>query len=111
NQGRKDLLTDPYKAVASDACFIIETIDLQSFINSVTSGSGIMGEIGRIKDLDRFNTKVKILADQVNKTGYQKIMNGSSAVISFHISPEGKLKPLLSVAVLSNTRINNLKEI
>jgi len=110
-QGRKDLLSDPYKAVPSDACFIIETVDLQSFINSVTSGSGIMGEMGKIKDLDRFNSKVKILADQVNNTGYQKIMNSNSAVISFHISPEGKVQPLLSIAVLSNARVNNLKEI
>ena len=31
--------------------------------------------MGKIKDLDRFNSKVKILADQVNNTGYQKIMN------------------------------------
>ncbi|HPY67402.1 MAG TPA: hypothetical protein PLP03_04470 [Bacteroidales bacterium] len=110
-QGRKDLLSDPYKAVPSDACFIIETVDLQSFINSVTSGSGILGEMGKIKDLDRFNSKVKILADQVNNTGYQKIMNSNSAVISFHISPEGKVQPLLSIAVLSNARVNNLKEI
>ena len=111
HQGRKNFLTDPYKAVPSDACFIIETIDLQSFINSVTSGTGIMGEIGKVKDFKRFNSKVKFLADQINKTGYQKILNGNSAVISFHISSEGKVQPLLSMAVLSNTRIKHLKEI
>jgi len=111
HQGRKNLLTDPYKAVPSDACFIIETIDLQSFINSITSGSGIMGEVGKVKDFNRFNTKVKFLADQINKTGYQKIMSGNSAVISFHISSGGKVQPLLSMAILSGTRIKHLKEI
>ncbi len=111
HQGRKNLLTDPYKAVPSDACFLIETIDLQSFVNSVTSGSGIMGEISKVKDFNRFNTKVRFLADQINKTGYQKITSGNSAIISFHLSSEGKVQPLLSMAVLSSTRIKHLKEI
>ena len=44
-QGRKDLFTDPYKVIGSDACIVIETIDLRNLINSVTTGKGLFAEI------------------------------------------------------------------
>lgn len=110
-QGRRTLLTDPYKAIAPSACFVIETIDLQSFINSLTTEKGLFGEVGKIKEFEDFNRKMKFIADQLNKPGYKKLMNGSSGVISFHLSKTGKLHPLLSMAVLSEVRTNQLKEI
>ncbi len=110
-QGRKNLLTDPYKAISPSACIVIETVDLQSFINSITTDKGIMGEAGKMKGFENFNRKIKFLADQLNKTGYNKILNGNSAVISFHLSPAGELQPLLSLTVLSNVRSKQLKEI
>ncbi|HPR72218.1 MAG TPA: hypothetical protein PLX41_01025 [Bacteroidales bacterium] len=111
HQGRKTILTDPYKAVPSDAFLIIETIDLQSFLNSVTSDNGIMAEVASIKDLDRLNTKIRFLARQVNKTECHKIQSGSSAIISFSFSEEGNTEALLSLAVLSGTKIRHLKEV
>jgi hypothetical protein len=110
-QGRRTLLTDPYKAITPSACFVIETIDLQSFINSLTTGKGLFGEVGKIKEFEDFNRKMKFLADQLNKPGYKKLMSGSSGVISFHLSKTGKLQSLLSMAVLSQVRTNQLKEI
>ncbi|MDQ1332681.1 MAG: hypothetical protein QG576_716 [Bacteroidota bacterium] len=110
-QGRRTLLTDPYKAVSADACIIIETVDLQSFINSLTTGRGLFGEIGRIKEFEPFNRKMRFLADQMNKPGYKKIMGSSSSVLSFHISGKGKPVPLLSMAVSSDMKTRQLKEI
>jgi hypothetical protein len=110
-QGRKTLLTDPYKAISPSACFVIETIDLQSFFNSLTTGKGLFGEVGKIKDFEYLNLKIKFLADQLNKPGYRKIMNGTSGLMSFHLSRTGKLQPLLSMAVLAKSRTNQLKEI
>ena len=40
-QGRKSLFTDPYKTISPDACVIIETVDLKSFMNSLTTGRGL----------------------------------------------------------------------
>ncbi|MBG0857950.1 MAG: hypothetical protein IQL11_00495, partial [Bacteroidales bacterium] len=53
-QSRKTLFTDPYKAVTPDASIIIETVDLQSFFNSLTTGKGIMGEAERISEFGNF---------------------------------------------------------
>jgi len=66
-QGKKTLFTDPFKAITPDACFVLETIDLQSLLNSVTTGKGLFGEAGKVKELDGFNRKVKYLADQLNR--------------------------------------------
>ena len=110
-QGRRDLLTDPYKAISPSACFVIETIDLQSFINSLTTGKGLFGEAGKIKEFEDFNRKIKFIADQLNKQGYKKLISGNSGIISFHLSGTGKLQPLLSMAVPSEIRTRQLKEI
>ena len=109
-QGRRTLLTDPYKAVSANASIIIETVDLQSFINSLTTGHGLFGEIGKVKEFDSFNRKIRFLADQINKPGYKKIPGSSSSVISFHISEKGRPVPLLSMAVSSDLKIRQLKE-
>jgi hypothetical protein len=110
-QGRKTLFTDPYKAISPDASIIIETVDLQSFFNSLTTGKGLFGEVGKVKEFDVFNRKIKYLADQLNKAAFKKVMNGSSSVISFHFSKEGRLHPLLATAVSSEVRSRQLKEI
>lgn len=34
-QGRKTLLTDPYKAISPDACIVIETLDIQDFFKTL----------------------------------------------------------------------------
>ena len=94
-QGRKDLFTDPYKAISPDACIIIETVDLKSFMNSLTTGRGLFGEIGKVKELDGFNQELKYLADQLNKENFKKLFNDGSAIISFHPDDKGIIKPLL----------------
>ncbi len=71
-QGRKSFFTDPYKAVAPSASFVIETIDLQSFINSLTTGKGLFGEIDEINEFSSFSSKLKFLAGQVNNSSYKK---------------------------------------
>ena len=73
-QGRKDLFTDPYKAISPDACIIIETVDLKSFMNSLTTGRGLFGEIGKVKELDGFNQELKYLADQLNKENFKNCL-------------------------------------
>ena len=109
-QGRKDLFTDPYKVISSDACIVIETIDLRNLINSVTTGKGLFAEIGNLKEFKNFNIKLKYLADQINKPGYKKFLQEGNAIISFHPDKSGKLVPFLSKPIPAETRFSQLKE-
>ncbi len=109
-QGRKSMLTDPYKAITPSASFIIESIDLKSFLNSLTSGQGLSGEFSTITALEGFNRKLKYLADQLNRPDYQNILDGSRAVISFHATADGRVRPLLALAVRSDVRTGQLKD-
>ena len=104
-------MTDPYKAITPDASVVIETVDLQSFFNSLTTGKGLFGEIAKAKELDKFNRKIKYLADQLNKAAFKRLMNGNISVISFHFSGKGRFQPLLATAVSSDIRSRQLKEI
>ena len=96
-QGRKRLLTDPFKAISPSACIVIETVDLQSFMNSLTTGKGLFGEIAKIKEFESFNIKLKFLADQLNKPGYKELLEGGTALISFYPSRRRKLNAQLSL--------------
>ena len=110
HQGRKDLFTDPYKVISSDACIVIETIDLRNLVNSVTTGKGLFSEIGNLNEFNNFNIKLKYLADQINKPGYKKFLQEGTAIISFHPDKSGKLVPFLSKPIPAETRFRQLKE-
>jgi hypothetical protein len=109
-QGRKKLFTDPYKAITPDACVIIETVDLKSLLNSVTTGRGLFGEVAKVSELDRFNQKLKYLADLLNKESVKKLFNEDAAIVSFHAEGAGRIKTLLSMSVPGDVRLRHLKE-
>jgi len=109
-QGRKSLFTDPYKAISPGGCIVIETVDLQSFMNSLTTGKGLFGEAGKIKEFDSFNRKLKYLTDQLNKPEFKKFLYNGSSIISFHQTEKGKLQPLLSMTVPGKIRYRHIKE-
>jgi hypothetical protein len=109
-QGRKSLLTDPYRVISPEACIVIAPVDLQSFFNSLTTGKGLFGEVGKIKEFDTFNRKVKFLADQMNKPAYRNILDGSKALISFQLTDSEGIHSLLSLAVTSSVKLRQIRE-
>lgn len=110
NQNRKNLFTDPYKVIAPDACIVIETIDIRSFINSLTTGKGIFSELEKIKEFNNFSVKLKYIADQINKPGFKKFLQEGKALIAFHPSTGGKLVPLLSLSIPAEVSSRQIRE-
>ena len=109
-QGRKSLFTDPYKTISPDACVIIETVDLKSFMNSLTTGRGLFGELGKVKELARFNRELKYIADLLNKQNFKKLFTEGVATISFHAVKNGGLLPMLSMPVPADIKARHIKE-
>jgi hypothetical protein len=110
-QGRRSLFTDPYKAISPEACIVIETVDLQSFMNSLSTGKGLFGEAGKVREFDSFYRKLKFLTDQINKASFKKLFTDGKAIISFFPTKEGKLNPLLSMTLPVEIRNRQIKEI
>ncbi len=110
-QKRKNLVTDPYKAVSPSAGIVLETRDLQSFINSLTTGKGIFGEALNVKEFDTFNRKLKYLAVQANTSGFRNLFENSTSVISFQTDSRGNLQMLLSAAVPLTIRFRQIYDI
>ena len=109
-QGRRNLFTDPYKTIPPDAWVVIETVDLKSFMNSLTTGRGLFGEIGKIKELGTFNQHLKFLADLLNKESFKKLFNEGSAIISYHNNDKGKILTMLSMPVPGEIKSRHIKE-
>jgi hypothetical protein len=110
-QGKKSLFTEPYKAITPEACLVIETIDLQSFLNSITTGKGLFGEVGKVKEFENFNIKVKFITDQLNRKEFKRLVPDGSAIISISVSKTGGLEALLSMTVPSEIKTRQIKEI
>jgi len=110
-QGRKTLLTDPYKPISQQAFIVIETVDLQSFLNSLTIDKGLFGEVAKIKEFGVFSNKLSFIADQLNKADFKKLNTDGPAIISFY--PAGNRAPeaLLSMALPGDIRIRQIKEL
>jgi hypothetical protein len=105
------MLTDPFKAISPAACLVIETADLQSFMNSLTTGKGLFGEIAKIKEFESFNIKLRFIADQLNKPGYKELLEGGTALLSFYPSEEGRLNAQLTINVSADIKFRHIKEI
>jgi hypothetical protein len=109
-QGRRNLFTDPYKTIPPNAWVVIETVDLKSFMNSLTTGRGLFGEIGKIKELGRYNKHIKYIADLLNKESFKRLFNEGSALISFHNNDKGEILTMLSMSVSGEIKSRHLKE-
>lgn len=110
NQGRKNLATDPYRAISADACVVIETIDLQKFFSSITSGSGLFSDIGKISELSSFNTKVKYLSERLNKAELNRFLHAGTSLIAFYPSGDGRMVPFLSMAIPPESGPRQIRE-
>ncbi|MBW6501552.1 MAG: hypothetical protein K0B05_09185 [Bacteroidales bacterium] len=111
HRDRKDLLTDPYKAIAADACILIETSDFQSFINSITGEAGLFGELAKVQELNEFNARLKYLSGLMSRPAIKKIMDGGTTLISFHPSGSGKLVPFLSMVIPAEIKLRQVRDV
>ncbi len=109
-QGRKSFFSDPWKSVASDASIVIESLDIQSFMNSLTTGKGLFGEIPAIKGLEEFNVRLKYIADQLNKPSIKKILGDGPVILSFHNDKTNTLRPLFSKALYGKIKVKQVKD-
>lgn len=107
---RKTFLTDPFRAIPPDAVVIIEPRDLQGFIFSLTGEEGIAGELLKAENSGRVGGWVNFLADQFNRDWFKNMAGGTPSVISFHSGKNGQTEILLSVVLLQDAGIRQVKE-
>ena len=98
-QGRKNILSDPYKAIPADACFVLESVDLPSFLNNLTEESNLFKELANVKEFDAFNRRLKFLSGLINRKEYSNFFEQNASLISFHLTEKRKLIPLLAMSV------------
>ncbi len=110
-QGRKTLFSDPYKAVSPRTSILVETIDIKSFINSISSGKGLFGELAKVKELDVFNSKLKYFADLLNNPAFNDVNIDGPAVLSCTLTGKDNAGLLLSMAVPGDIRLRHVREI
>lgn len=109
-ESSKNLITDPYKSITPDACIVIETVDIKSLLNSLTTGRGLFGEIGKIKELSTINHDLKYLADMLNKQNFKNLFIDGTTIISFHTDRKGITFPVISMPVSGDVKLRHVKE-
>jgi hypothetical protein len=110
HQGRKSLFTDPFKLISPEAAIVIETDDVRNLINSVTTGKGLFSEIDKVKEFTSFSTKLKYIADQINKPGFTKFLQEGRVLVAFYPTENGKPDLFVSAAVPAESSLRQLRE-
>jgi hypothetical protein len=110
-QGKRNLLADPYKAIPGDACFILESDDLPVFLNNLTEESNLFKELSNINELRSFYSRLKFLSELINRKEYVNLFEQKTSLISFHLTEKGRLVPLLAMSVPPETTLRNIRGI
>jgi hypothetical protein len=108
-QGRRNIFTDPYNAVPTDACFILESTDLPSFLNNITRESPLFKELNNVKELSAFNARLKYFSGLINRREYDILFERNTSLVSFHMEERGKLIPLLAMSVPPEVRLRHIR--
>jgi hypothetical protein len=107
----KSISTDPFSVIPVDACFVIESVDLPDFLNSMTEGNRLFNILEKVKGTGPFCEKTKDLRNFVNNKGIREIFEKNRTIISFHPSAAGKIFPLLSMNLVQKSKYRQLLEI
>ena len=110
-RGRESVLTDPYKFVPEDACFIIESYNLAEFSNNLTSENGIFRELSSVKEISTFDSKLKAISRILNNNDFRPFFENSKVVVSFHLLNDAGLVPLLNMNLPQGTGRRQVREI
>lgn len=110
-QGRRNILTDPYNAIPVDACLVIESVNLPLLLNGLSEESGLFKELSNVKELSGFYQRLKYLSGLLNRNEYSRLFERNSSVISLHPTDNGKLVPLLVMSVPPEIRFRHIHEL
>ena len=110
-KGKRNIISDPYDVVPSDACFLVESIDLPGFFNSITEGNGLFTEMNSVKELTRLTDEIKYLSEFISRTEFSRVFENARSVISFHQGREAELIPLLSMNVAPQINYRQVHDI
>lgn len=102
--------SDPYSAVPISAGIVIETVDLRSFVNTLSSEIGFFGGLSQIEELAGFNSGLKRLAACLNNPHLGDIFKSeSNSVISFFAGDRSDIHALLSMPApeITNDHLKN----
>ena len=110
-KGNRNVFSDPYKVIPTDACFIIESNDLPELLNTFTQGNGLFKEMTSVKELDQFCRKLRYLTDLLNNKECKRLFGNNTALLSFHSNGKGEIIPLLSMNVPPEIRSRHILEI
>jgi hypothetical protein len=110
-QNNKTVFADPYKAIPTDACIIVESVDFKGLIKTISGKEGLFGEISKIKEFESINYNLQYLDSLLGNKDISKLFIETTTLVSLHIEGNGSLVPLLVTIVPSETKLRHIREI
>lgn len=110
-QNNESLVTDPFTAIPSDACLLVESEDFPDFLTGVTEGNRIFASLEQLQQLKQLCSELKGLRDFLNSAEVAALFEKNRAVVSFHIDGNGNLVPLLSMNLTNRAKYKSVLEI
>jgi hypothetical protein len=107
-KGSRNISTDPYSIIPGNAAIIVESVDLQGLLGSITEENSIFPELSSVKGAERFTRKIVFLRDFIDRKELSGFFERNKTVISFQKEGNGTIIPLMSMNVPARTRYGNI---
>ncbi len=98
-RGSRDLFTDPFSVVPDDAPFFIETYNFPALMNSLAENNGLLNDMALLMGAGKFADNFNGMRNYLNKNDLLSILENRRAVLSFHLTGDSKLRPLLVLTI------------
>ncbi len=109
-KNRNELLTDPYKVISQSTAVLIETADLQGFLNLIISGNSFLEELVHLEEFSDAAGRISYISDMAGKPGFKRISGSGNALIAFQVSERARLEALLAIAVPADVRMRQIAD-
>ncbi|MBP5589947.1 MAG: hypothetical protein J6X26_05380, partial [Bacteroidales bacterium] len=108
-RGNSENIADPFSIVSEKTAMVVESTDIRSLFNFISSGSGIMGEMSSIKEFSPFFSKLNFMTNQINRPEYGQFVENNKVLLSVQ-SFGDKTEMMLSLAVPHSVKESDLRD-
>ncbi|MBP5474484.1 MAG: hypothetical protein J6X92_07000 [Bacteroidales bacterium] len=108
-RGNSENIADPFSIVSEKTAMVVESTDIRSLFNFISSGSGIMGEMSSIKEFSPFFSKLNFMTNQINRPEYGQFVENNKVLLSVQ-SFGDKTEMMLSLADPHSVKESDLRD-
>ncbi len=101
----------PFRAIPTDAVFIIKTPSQSDFTGALAGRGGLLADLAEVPELEALYSGLITLDTLFSRRELRRLTGFGSSALSFHVTGRGRLSTLLTMPVSPEIRYRHLDEL